>query len=264
MVDSSEIYLLSGKFIIGILIFIRIGGIFIFSPLFSHISIPNLVKILLPIIISISLTEATWKEQATIDLDLWYLVLLALKEFTVGVLIGFAANTVFWAARLAGGIIDFDMGYQASMLFTAEEAPTLVGEFKFLIVLMLFLLMNGHHFIIESLFVSVRAVPIGTMEITESTVQLLIRLVTTVFILGVKMTAPMIISLFLTNLALALLARVAPQTNIFSLSFQLKIAVGLVVLFLSITLFGSVAKLALDSMEKETLKIVMSINPKRV
>jgi flagellar biosynthesis protein FliR len=223
------------------------------------------MKIILGVILTISVTNAFWLEQTEIQFHLWNIVLLALKEFMVGIALGLATNSIFYAARFAGGVIDFEMGYQTSLLFSKDQtAPTLVGEFYELITVMIFLIINGHHFLIESLYASVRAVPIGTFEVTESTVQLLIRYMTTVFIIGIKMAAPVLIALFLTNLSLALLARIAPQTNIFILSFQLKVAVGLLVLFASVSLFVMVAKYSLQTMETEALRIILSLNPIRV
>lgn len=129
---------------------------------------------------------------------------------------------------------------------------------------MIFLLVNGHHFILQALWASVRAVPITTFAITDSTVELLIKQTLSVFLIGVKMAAPILVALFLVNLALALLARVAPQTNIFIMSFQLKVVVGLLVLMASVPLFVFISKLGLEQMETEVMKMILSLNPERV
>lgn len=264
MIDSDTLYQLMNKFLIGIFFFIRIMGVIVSAPLYSNSNIIPQVKVMLGIIIATMMTTAFWQEQPLIDFHLWNVVLLILKEFLVGIAIGFVANMTFHAARYAGGIIDFDMGYHTAMLFDRQNTtPTLVGEFYSLVTLMLFIFLNGHHFIIESLYASVRAVPLTYFAVSESTVQLIIRLATSVMIIGVKMSAPILVALFLTNLSLALLARVAPQTNIFILSFQLKVVVGLLVLFGGISLFAIVAKHSLGLMETELLEVLMSLNPAR-
>ena len=149
-------------------------------------------------------------------------------------------------------------------MFNYDNAPTLVGELKNMAVLMLFIFIGGPNSLLESLFASFRAVPVNTFEVTGSTVQLLIKLVTSVFIIGIKIAAPILVALFLTNLALALLARVAPQTNIFILSFQLKITVGLLILLASAPLFVFMAKYSLETFQEETMRIILSLNPERV
>lgn len=263
--DSGTIEILYSKFIIGLLVFIRVGGIFILAPFFKNMAIPAQVKIMLAIIISAFMTQTYWQSQPTIDFHLWNLVLLILKEILIGLMIGFAANIVFDATRMAGGLIDFEMGFQAASVFDpSSSSPTLVGELKELIVLMLFLILNGHHQLIETLFASIRAVPLTTFNFSESTYMLLIKLVTTVFILAIKIAAPVLIALFSANLALALLARIAPQTNIFIISFQVKIAVGLLMLFVSIPLLVYVIKWALGNMQEQTLQLIMTLYPGRV
>lgn len=265
MPDFNNIEFLTGKFLVFALFFIRTTAMMFSAPFFGTRALPSLAKIWIALFISFIITSAYWEDQPQIDLHLWNLVWLVFKEIMVGMAIGFATNLVFHAARFAGGLIDFDMGYRTSVLFNQDvNTPTLAGELKSLVVLMLFIFLNGHHFLVEALFVSVRAVPISAFEVTGSTTELLIRYATTVLIIGIKMAAPVLIALFLTNLSLALLARVAPQTNIFILSFTFKVAIGLLVMMGSVPVFVMIAKYSLQIFESETLKIIMSLNPGRV
>lgn len=264
MLDSNTLAVLTAKFLIATLIMIRISGMFVTAQFWGHMAIPMQVRMILILILTVAVAAPFWNEQPKIEFHLWYLVLLAAKEFIIGAAIGFSSNIVFWAARFAGGIIDFDLGYQTSTLFDPEAgAPTLVGEIYSLAAFMLFLFFNGHHFIIESLFMSIRAVPLTTFEFTDSTYQLMIKISTTILILGIKIAAPVLVAMFCTNLALALLARIAPQTNIFMLSFQVKIAIGLLVLFVTVPLLIMTLKFAMTEMQEQTMKIMMSMNPVR-
>lgn len=265
MLDSTSLTLLTAKFLISVLILVRVSGMFASGPFWSNAAIPMQVKIILIVILTASISSAYWNDQPQIDFHLWNLVLMVFKEFLAGAAIGFSMNLVFWAVRLGGGLIDFDMGYQTSVMFDSESgAPTLVGEFYYLAALMMFIILNGHHFMIEALFMSLKVVPLTTFTVSESTVRLLITMSTSILIIGIKIAAPMIITLFCTNLALTLLARVAPQTNIFMLSFQVKITVGLMMLFVSVPLLFIVIKLAMETMQNETMKILISLNPSNV
>lgn len=235
------------------------------APFFKHSSIPVQVKVFFAVILAVMVNSVYWHEQPELDLSLLNMVLIVFKEFLVGTIIGLAGNLVFYAARFAGGVIDIEMGYQTAVLFDREQTtPTLIGNVKELAVLMIFLFLNGHHQLIEAFYASLRVVPLMSFEMTGSTVTLLIKFATSVLIVGVKMSAPILVALFLTNLALALLARVAPQTNIFILSFQLKVFVGLIILFLSVPLFIYLSKFALENMQRETMEMVLSLNPARV
>ncbi|HRP01304.1 MAG TPA: flagellar biosynthetic protein FliR [Candidatus Kapabacteria bacterium] len=263
--DAGTISILYTKFMIGILIFVRISGMFLTAPFFKSIAIMPQIKVFLAALIAVSMTDAYWQSQPTFDFHLWSLVFYVFKEFTVGAIIGFSANMVFHSARMAGGLIDFEMGFQAASVFDpASNNPTLIGELKDLIALMMFLIINGHHQLIEVVYASIRAVPLTTFAFSEPTYLLLIKYITTVFILAIKIAAPVLIALFSTNLALALLARVAPQTNIFIVSFQLKVAVGLLMLFVSVPLLVYVIKWALGSMQEQSMQMIMTLYPPRV
>jgi len=265
LVDDSTVIFFMGKFLVGLLIFIRITGIMTTAPLFRSSAIIPHVKIMISLILATIVTSALWKEHPTIEFHLWNLILIVFKEFFIGLMIGFFANSVFWAARMAGGLIDMDMGYQTATLFDRDNStPSLVGEMKELMVLMIFLFINGHHYLFEAIFLSVKAIPLTTMAITTSTITLFMKMATSVFILGIKMASPILISLFLTNLSLALLARVAPQTNIFILSFQLKVAVGLLVLVASVPLFVMVAKYSLEGLQEQLYTFLMTLYPDRI
>jgi flagellar biosynthesis protein FliR len=264
MVDSETLHILTGKLIISTLLFFRILGFLTSGPFFKSSTFPPQVKIFLGVLMAVSMTTPFWQEQPQIELHLWYTVLLVMKEFLVGIAIGFSANAVFWGARMAGGLIDFDMGYHTASVFNIDEnSPTIIGELQYMVMVLIFLMINGHHLLIEALYASVQAVPITVFTITESTVLLFVKMATTVLLVGIKMSAPLLIAIFLTNLALALLARVAPQTNVFVLSFQVKIAVGLLVLLASVSLFVFVSKMSLAGVQEELMRFILSLNPDR-
>ncbi|GAB1372135.1 hypothetical protein MASR1M45_21970 [Candidatus Kapaibacterium sp.] len=265
MIDSGAIELYSSKFLIGALIFIRILGMLASAPVFKSTVIKPHLKIFFAALMALIMTTSFWESQPKIEFELLNISVIALKEFFFGVLIGYSASAVFFAARFAGGVIDMEMGYNTSMLFDPSSmTPTLVGEIKDLIALMIFFIINGPNQLIEALYASFRAVPLSTFAISDATIQLLIKMVVTVFILALKFASPVLIALFCTNFSLALLARVAPQTNIFILSFQVKIAVGLLVLFSIVPLLVYVIKWALESFQSNTLQIIMTLYPGRV
>lgn len=265
MLDFALIEQFQSKFVVGLLILIRVSGLFASGPFFKHSAIIPQVRIILTMFMAVLITSAYYEKQPTIEFHLWGITFLAIKEFMVGLALGFAANIVFFASRFAGGLVDAEMGFNTSMLFDRENAtPSLIGEFKELITFMLFLLIDGHHYIVQGIFISFDALPLDSFVFTSSTIQVFIKLATVVLVLGIKMASPILIALFLTNLGLALLARVAPQTNVFILSFQLKVAVGLLVLTVTIPVFIMVSKFALYSIESTMMELLITLNPLRV
>ncbi|MGI6369190.1 MAG: flagellar biosynthetic protein FliR [Ignavibacteria bacterium] len=262
MFDTAFLQLTQEKLIIGILVLARISGIFTAGHFYGNLAIPIPVKIMLILIITMILAPTCFADAPHIDFNILNMFFLLFKEFLIGAILGFATNIVYWAARFGGGITDMDMGYQASLMFDQEAgAPTLVGEFYALSAMMIFLYMQGHHFVIETLVLSIKAVPLTTFLMTESTLKMLFLIVSSFMMLGLKMAAPVLITLFNMNLALTMLARVAPQMNIFMLSFQVKIAVGLLILFVAVPIVGVVSKQALNIMEIEITKLLLTFNP---
>lgn len=265
MFDANFLELTQDKLIIGMLILTRISGLFISGIFFGHISIPVTVKAMLILVLTLIMTPMFIEDAPHIKFELVNMSFLMLKEILVGAIMGFSSNIIYWAARFGGGLVDMDMGYQASLMFDSNAgAPTLVGEFYALSTLMLFLYLNGHHFLIEALFLSMKAVPLTKFAVTTSTLTLLFSTITSFLMLGLKIAAPVMITLFNVNLALTLLSKVSPQMNIFMLSFQVKVAAGLLVLFASVPVIGIVSKQALELMQNEITTFLMTLNPSLV
>ncbi|MGB9770622.1 MAG: flagellar biosynthetic protein FliR [Candidatus Kapaibacteriota bacterium] len=247
------------KLILVLLVFARVSGIFLLSPLLRLQALPVMLKVFLALVISF-ITSTTLKVNANFDLDLWSLVFILNKEFIVGMLIGFAFNLVFWGMQFGGGIIDFELGFQAATLFSfMGSPPSLFGQFMEMLVLLLFLFLNGHHQIFEALYLSYVKIPIGMGNLTMATMGELAKFFTNVTIIALKISAPIFVATFLVNISLAMLARMAPQTNIFIISFQIKIFVALLVFFLAISFFVFASKQFLEIFQKQTLNILMTI-----
>ena len=119
-------------------------------------------------------------------------------------------------------------------------------------------------FLIEGIYYSFKVLPLDSMVFTQTTFDLLGTTAISIFILAVKLASPLLIALFLTNLGLALLARVAPQTNVFVLSFQMKVMVGLIMLTVSLPAFVLISKNALSVVQGDFLDALISLNPMRV
>ena len=258
--DAHVMQALMGKFLVGCLLFIRVLAMMYAVPIFSSIGIDGMVKAILAAIIALSMTMVYAGAQPDINLDAGMLVFTALKEVMVGSLLGFTASLVINAARFAGGIADFEIGFQTALLFDPNAgAPTLVGEIQSLMMTMLLFLLNGHHFLLESVFASAKVVPIDSFILSHGSTDLLVKLVTSTMIIGVKIAAPVLVAIFLTNISLALLSRVAPQMNIFTMSMHTKIIIGLLSLLATVPLMVMFMKQALTVFQDDLMQVLMSM-----
>lgn len=247
------------KWIIVLLVFARISGIFILSPIFRMQVFPIMLKVFFAIIMSF-ITALTLDLSVELNFELLSLAIAIGRELLIGLVIGFMFNLVFWGMRFGGGIIDFELGFQAATLFAFQESsPSLFGQFMELVTLMLFIFLNGHHQIFEALYLSYAKIPINSGFLTSTTITELGKFLTITTLIALKVSAPIFVSTFLVNLSLAMLARMAPQTNIFVVSFQVKIALALLVFFLAISFFVFASKHFLEVFQKQTYNLLLSI-----
>lgn len=228
-------------FSIFLLIFCRVSAFFVVAPIFSTKGVPNIFKIGISGIIAILILLIQGTGQV-IPNDLGY-VLIVIREVLIGLLMGFTAQLIFYVIQIAGSFIDIQIGFGMANVvdpMTGASVPIL-GNFKYLIAVLLFLAINGHHYLIDGIIRSYNWVPLSNdlfQEIYNGNVsEFLITTFAQSFALAFQMAAPLVVALFVTDVALGFLARTAPQFNVFVIGIPLKIIVGLVVLLLLISSF---------------------------
>ena len=215
-----------------LLIFVRVSAFFVTIPLFSYKTIPSQLKIVLAFVLSWMMYYTFSIEAFTINGD--YL-LLVLKEAIVGLVLGLVVYIVFSAVQIAGGFIDFQMGFAMANIVdpqTGAQSP-LMGQFFNFLLLLVFLAINGHHLVLDGIFYSYQFMPIDQffpkLGDAES-VEYIMKLFVAVFAIAFQMSAPIIATLFLVTLALGITGKTVPQLNIFVVGFPIKIAVGFILL----------------------------------
>ncbi len=246
------------QLVLYLMIFARVTSMIAVAPLLGHQAIPVQAKVGLGFFFSFVLYPMVAASHPHIDVGMWALVVTGLQEIATGILIGFVAGLLFAGVQYAGEIISLNMGLSFANILDPEtnESNAVVGQFLYLTTLLIFLAINGHHFLIESMYLSYSAVPIGTFTPAPEISQQLIRIAGSVFVIGIKFAAPILVAIFLNNVAMGILARVMPQMNIFTISFSLNIGVGLVVLMTTAPLIVYVFKKALGGFEQNILELV--------
>ncbi|WP_226034933.1 flagellar biosynthetic protein FliR [Aquibacillus saliphilus] len=236
-----------------LLILIRVTSFFVTLPIFSYRNVPTHLKIGFGFFLTwimfytISLPE--------IPLDSMF-ILLILKEALVGLLIGLLAYIVLSAIQIAGGFIDFQMGFAIANVIdpqTGAQSP-LIGQYFYTIAMLFLLAVNGHHLLIDGIFYSYQTIPIDSFIPfgDERIAYFVIDTFNQMFIIAFQMAIPVVGCLFLVDVALGIIARTVPQLNVFVVGLPLKILVAFVALFVSIAfyvmLFQHLFELMLQSM----------------
>jgi flagellar biosynthetic protein FliR len=254
-----EIYI--SQWLLFILIFARVASLIAVAPVFGHPGVPVQLKVALSIFTAFVLYPIVNHHPPHIEVQLLSFMVLVLKEVVTGLIIGFATSLLFAGVQFAGQLIGIDMGFSIANVIDPESGTNtpIISQMQYVVVILIFLMVNGHHFLIESLLISFSAVPIDGFSLSGSLVQKLIALTGTIFTIAVKIGAPAIIALFLTNVALGVLSRAVPQMNVFVISFPLKIAVGFLVLIISLPAFVYVFKKLLMDFENNIVELIRLI-----
>jgi flagellar biosynthetic protein FliR len=187
--------------------------------------------------------------------DLFTLSVAAAGEVLIGVLAGLSIRLIFEGIQLAGELAGYQMGLAIAEVIdpASEDQVAILAQFTSLLSMVIFLVLNGHHWFIRTLVESYQWVPPFGFRVNGPVLERLVRLTAEMFVIGLKAGAPVMVALLLGTVAFALVARAVPQMNIFVVSMPLNIGLGLVFFGLSLPhlagylgqLFGGVARNAM-------------------
>ncbi len=217
-----------------LLLSIRFGVVIYLAPMIAVAKIPN--QVMVPWVISISVGLLLISNVQPLDINnMAELFRAALSELVLGSLLAFGLLAAFAAFLLGGRIIDFQMGFGVATLIdpaTRTQAPV-IGSIFNLIAIMVFYTIDGHHYLLRGLAFSVEKVPPGTW-IGDFEISVVIAHFGAMFTFAIAVAAPVIFSILLLDIGLAVMARTMPQMNVFIVSLPLKIFTGLSVTALMI------------------------------
>lgn len=198
------------------------------APVFGHGAVPVRVKIFVSILLAYALVGLIPQPLPPHITEPAMLMVAVIIEVLTGVVIGFAAQFIFWTIQFAGEVIGYQMGLTMAKVFNPLEGShsNPVGRALSLTFMIVFLVLNGHHHILQALMASFEVVPLAGAHLASGG-PLLLKWTGTLFISALRIAAPFMTTIFLVDLALGVFARVAPQADLFSMGFPLKILIGM-------------------------------------
>jgi flagellar biosynthesis protein FliR len=208
--------------------FLRTLALFAAAPGFNSLAIPARVKVALAFLVAVLLSTMI-RPSAPLALS-WAILPLVVQQITVGLAIGFAMQLTLGAMAFAGDFVGVRMGFGFAGLIDIQSQFTVpvMSNFFSLVGLLLFLGLNGHLIMIGVLVKSFAVVPIAPgAGITSSGWHALAEAGTLLFQMGVWLALPVVAMLLATELAVALVSRVAPQINLMSIGFSVFMLVGI-------------------------------------
>lgn len=250
----ADFYTLFG---VGLLAFVRIALIFRQAPILGSNHMKGQVKVGLAACMAL-IAFPHLPVPENFPTEPRGFILCILSQVAVGLAIGFVSYLVMAAAQFGGELMDIQMGLSAAATMDPSSGGTskLIMRLNFYFAMMLYLITNGHHEFLRALFHSFQIIPVTTFQINGDLIELFIRHTHDIFVIGLQISAPPIAALFITQIAMGLVAKVAPQMNVFMLSFPMNIGVGMMMLSVGLPVIEELLINQFDINNQETYQVI--------
>ena len=212
------------------LIFLRVAAIVFSAPILDTATIPVTFKAGLALAVSVLLMPVVAVTVSVKDFSLMAFVFGIASEIAIGVTIGLSVKLLFTGIQLAGQIVGFQIGFAVANVMdptTSVQIPIL-AQFYNLTAMLIFLAINAHHMFFSALVDSYTVLPPLSMPISPQLVGMMMQLSANMFVLSIKVGAPLIAVMLIVSVGFGLIARTVPQMHIFIVAMPLKIIIGLV------------------------------------
>jgi flagellar biosynthetic protein FliR len=254
--DASVFDIILKHFDIYLLLSVRMIGLFATAPVWSNKLVPVQLRVAISFVVALVILPLF--QNVTIPSSLGELIALAIQEIFVGMVIGFIAVLSFATIQFAGQLLDINMGLAMINVLdpvSSTQMP-IMGNFLYILSLLIFFSVNGHHMLLQAVFDSYVYIPIGALKLTPTLNENMITLGAHLFLIGFQIASPVLAALFLTTLALGILNRVIPQMNVFIIGTPIQLAVGVVMLIVVLPLFVSFLQVIFRGMAGDILTTV--------
>lgn len=234
-----------------ILILVRIASFVFIAPFFGQSGVPNQAKIGISFFTSVILLSVIPKPELDYVGVIGYGIVV-LKEGITGLLIGFAANICNSIVLFAGNIIDMDMGLSMATQFNSEMSSqtTVTGNLYYYLVFAMLIATDMHIYIFRAVCDSFYVVPVNGAEFEwDGLLISMTKYMTDLFVIGFRIFLPFFACIMILNCILGIMAKVAPQMNMFSVGIQMKMLVGFMVLLFTIFLFPRIANMIFEEIK---------------
>ena len=240
----------------------RILGLIMVAPVFGHRSVPARVKIGLGVFIAL-VVAPTLPPMPDVGLGSWYGLLILVQQALIGVAIGFTMRVIFAAVEAAGEIVGLQMGLGFASFFDPQSAgqTLVVAQLFNILAVLLLLAVNAHLLLLGVLVDSFHGLPISPHPLSAAGFFNLAAYGSTVFAVGLQLALPLIAILLMTNLALGILTRSAPQLNIFAIGFPITLGVGLITLDITLPYFTPQLERMLQNGLQASAMLIQTLHP---
>ncbi len=219
-----------------VLIATRVLAVLATSPIMSLKNVPLQARLGLGLFTALVLVPVIATSGLPAGVDVNWTTLAG--EAVVGALSGFAATVAYTAISFGASLLDVQAGFSMASLYdsTFGTQGAILERFYSAIGALLFFQTDAHHLVIQALVQMFVVVPLGTFSLSRINPDLLAQIAASSFMVALELVFPIMVALLLADIALAVLARVAPQFGIFQIGLQMKVLIALVALLITMPL----------------------------
>ena len=240
MIAPAVSILLSADYFI--LLVFRMGGLVLSSPIFGRVNVPVMAKIGLVASLSYLMFTVFPQTVAIHYTTLFGYLFLCGGELLLGMALAYVTNVFFsLTAFTAGQLIDMQIGYGIVNVFDAQnntQVP-MMGNVLNIMLILLFFVVDGHHKLIEILYLTIERMPIGTLVFSPSIGITAAEVFVRSFMLGVMMALPIIASGLTIEIAFGMMMRAVPQIHMFIVGIPLKMLVGIILFIVTLPVYAN-------------------------
>lgn len=216
-----------------LLVFVRMTGMIALNPVFARRNVPALVRTALIFCLTLVLTPVVGIS-LTADLDTLTLVLVMLRELFIGAVCAMVFLIFYYLLFFAGDIMDMQFGLSMARVFDpgTNIQTSITGNLFNVLFMLYFFLTNSHLVMLQAFTSSYQLVPVGAAAITGDVGSFMVTLFASAFSLALRLALPFIAAEFVIEVSMGILMKLIPQIHVFVINFQLKIMMGILMLFL--------------------------------
>ena len=245
-----------------LLIIARIASFFVTLPITSYRGVPNIVKVFFALVVSYLIFLS--RDFSYLAVDSYTsigLILLLGGEVITGLVLGFVVLLFFAAFRMAGQFADLTIGLSMASIFDPQFAGsvTLIGQFYYLLTIVIYFAINGHHYLFLAINQSFEIIPVGGAVFSDITLQLVFQAFYYIWLMAFQIAAPVVAAILITDISLGLISKTVPQLQVLMEGLPLKVFVGLLVIFLTLPYLALMMEGIFDRLYIDLLRIMESM-----
>ncbi len=226
------------------LVLLRISIVLFLLPIFSSNVFPVMLKMGFAMVISLVLYTVVHVDLGRFPMDVLSTGLLMGAEALIGLTLGLSLRIFFGSVQLAGQIIGFQMGFAMINVVDPQTGAnvSIMDQLGYWVCVLVFMLSNGHHIMLMALVDSFDLVPLGFFMAQKVILAKMIELTGDLFLVAIKIGAPVMASLVFVNVGFGLISKFSPQMNVMIVAFPLQILGGLLMFGLSLQIVAIVVR----------------------